>query len=208
MPSQHLTLDQVGACLRRAGHYRVIRAQVVGAEGAPDLISGITVLAMGLRETKLLNVNGGATWDKVAQRWVESPPEEQDGGVFQISRVHHPTDLKRMPGVAEGTWGPVIEGVTAFTPGYCPRYEDSLQFTILEMREAIAFAEDSGVRDADWLRFAIAAHNGGKGGALRGYREGDVDKYTALGDYSEWVLAHAKLIRSWLNQHGRWKVAL
>jgi hypothetical protein len=208
MPQQHLTYDQVGSCLRRAGYYRVTRAQIVGGEGRPDLISGITCLALGLRETLLQNINGGAVKDPATGEWVEAPPEEQDGGCFQISRVHHPVDLKRMPGVAEGTWGPVIEGKTAFDPGYCPRYEEALRFTVMEMQEAIAYAEDSRVNEDVWLRFGIAAHNAGKGGALRGYREGDIDRYTAKGDYSEWVLAHAKLIRRWLNENPKWKVKI
>ncbi len=198
-----LTIIQVGGFLRNLGHYRVVRTQIVGALGEPNGIGGSHYLALGLRETNLKNINGGAVW--VDGHWEEAPPYEQDTGVFQISRVHHPSDLKRMPAVKEGTWTPVIGGKTAFDPGYCPRFEESLQFLDFEFSEALAFADDYGVAPENRPRFAIAAHNGGKGGALRGWREGNVDKYTTGGDYSAWVLHHTSLVKRWLRQHPTWK---
>lgn len=203
---ERLTQEQVGSAIKGFGNYRTRRTQTVANLGPPDGISGATLIALGLRETKLKNINGGAVRGDGGQ-WVEAPPEEQDGGCFQISRVHHAAQLKRMLAVVAGTWTPVIDGKTAFDPGCCPRFEDSLQFTLLEMHEAIAYAEDSGVPDDIWPRFAIAAHNGGKGGALKGYREGDIDRYTAMGDYSAWVQYHRTLVNRWLNDHDNWKVA-
>lgn len=114
-----------------------------------------------------------------------------------------------MPAVKEGTWGPVIDdGNTAYSFGYAPRFEQSLWFTLDNMHEAQAYAEDHGVPESELGRFAVAAHNGGIGGALQGWREGDVDKYTAGGDYSAWVARHATKIRAWLRDHPAWLVQL
>jgi hypothetical protein len=204
MPQADLSLDQVGKALKTCGHYRVVRAQEIANEGNPDRISGATLLALGLRETKLANINGGAVKAPDGS-WVAAQPIHQDGGFLQISRDHHPVELSLMPGVASGTWGPVVAGKSAFTPGYCPRFTDAIRFTIDSMHEAMAFAEDSHVPEDELLRFAVAAHNGGMGGAIRGFREGDVDRYTALGDYSAWVIRHRKLIQQWLGQHDNWR---
>jgi hypothetical protein len=130
-----------------------------------------------------------------------------DVGVFQISRTYHKFNLDQMPGVKTGTWGPVVAGRTAGEGGFVPRYEESLRYTIEGLQEAAAFAIDKGVKSqADQVRFAVAAHNGGQGGALKGYREGDVDKYTTGKDYSAWVLRHRTLVNRWLGQHKGWRV--
>lgn len=202
---QQFSDQQIGFAIKQLGNYRCRRAQTVAAQGPPDGIYGITIIALGLRETGGRNINGGAVWDPHLGKWVKAEPIHQDGGVFQISRDHHPADLKRMPGVREGTWAPVEEDHSAFDPGFCPRFEDSLQFTIREMHEALEFAEDHNVPKEDRARFAVAAHNAGKGGAISGYREGDLDRYTAQGDYSAWVEAHAKKVKRWLDKHPGWR---
>ncbi len=191
--------DQVGSALRRCGHYRVVRAQRVALEGEPDGISGALLLALGLRETGLRNINGGAR--RVDGEWV---PTKTDRGIFQIASEHHPHDLARMPGVAEGTWSPVIRPNSS-AEDTCPRFEDSLQFTLRGMHEAQAYAGDHGVPEDLLARFAVAAHNAGIGGALKGWGEHNIDKYTAKGDYSGWVLRHRGFIIRWLNDHPTWK---
>lgn len=194
------TPDQVGSALKRCGHYRVTRAQRVALEGEPDGISGALLLALGLRETGLKNINGGAR--KVDGEWVAT---KTDRGIFQIASEFHMADLARMPGVAEGTWGPVVaHGAQA--ENSCPRFEDSLQFTLRAMHEAQAYGEDHGVGISELPRFAVAAHNAGIGGALRGYNDGDVDAHTTGGDYSAWTLRHRTLINRWLADHATWKV--
>lgn len=198
------TQEQVGKACANLGRYRVQRAQIVAKEGVPDGISGATVLALGLRETHLTNIEGGAKL--VDGKWVaETDPNRMDVGVFQISRLWHKPTLAQMPGVKAKTWGPVVDGKTAADGGHCPRYEESLRYTIESMQEAIAYAGDKGVTEAEQVRFAIAAHNAGQGGALRGYREGNVDKYTTGGDYSAWVIRHRTLVNRWLAQHPNWK---
>lgn len=199
------TPTQVGSALANIGNYRVRRAQVVALEGEPDGISGSLLLALGLRETYLKNIEGGAKF--VDGKWVkQDDPSLMDVGVFQINRHYHQFQLESMPGVASGSWGPIVPGKTAGVAGYVPRYEDSLKFTLNEFHDAIPFGIDNGVKSGDLVRFAVAAHNAGPTGALRGYKAGDVDKYTTLGDYSAFVLRHRTLINEWIGKHKAWKV--
>lgn len=200
------TDTQVADALKQLGRYRVMRVQVVAGEGDPDGISGATLLALGLRETGLHNIEGGAKLEDGL--WVpETDPARKDVGVFQISRRYHADALALMPGVQAGTWAPVIERRTAAHGGYCPRFENSLRYTLSEIHEAQAYAEDHGVKAADLARFAVAAHNAGTAGALNGYRAGDVDKQTTGGDYSTWVLRHRTLINQWLGAHPNWRAS-
>ncbi len=205
MSQDTLTDSQVGTFLSALGNYRVRRIQQVANVGPSDGITGEHLLALGLRESHGKNIEGGAKL--VDGRWVkEDDPNRMDVGVFQISRIYHKPELALMPGVKVGTWTPIVEGRTAADGGYCPRFEDSLRYILPEMHEAQAYASDHGVADADLARFAIAAHNGGIGGALKGYREGNVDKYTTMGDYSAWVVATKKQVVRWLLKHPNWKV--
>ncbi len=200
------TEQQLHDALTRLGRYRVRRAQTVALEGEPDGISGALLLALGLRETGLRNIEGGAKLQD--GRWVpETDPARRDVGWVQISRRYHRDALARMPGVSAGTWGPVREGVSAAVGGYCPRFEDSLRYTLGEMHESIAYADDNELPENDWVRFAVVAHNAGVVGALSGYGAGQVDKNTAGGDYSQWVVEHRTRINAWLHGHPGWRVA-
>lgn len=204
MAQQALTDEQVGKFLTDLGNYRVKRATQAALDGPSDGISGALLLAIGLKETHLRNVEGGAKKD-AAGNWVpETDPTRMDVGWLQISRRYHPLNLAAMPGVKAGTWTPLVEGKTANDGGFVPRFEDSLQFTITELRDAQDYGRAHGVADADLVRYAVAAHNAGLGGALRGYREGNVDKYTALGDYSQWILDTRTQVNHWLGSHPNW----
>lgn len=197
------TQSQVGDSLGRLGRYRVMRAQAVANQGMPDGISGSTILALGLRETGLRNIEGGVKM--VNGRWVkQDEPLKKDVGFVQINRGIHLDDLRLMPGVKSGTWGPVIGNRTAADDGYCMRFEDALRWTIDNLHESIAYAEDRDVWEP--VRFAIAAHNAGRGGAMTGARAGDVDQETTHGDYSAWVLRHRTLINRWLGAHPNWRI--
>jgi len=195
----------VSRSLTRLGNYRVLRAQRVANLGEPDGISGALLLAFGMRETWLRNIEGGAKL--VDGAWVaETDPMRMDVGWAQISRRYHLDALKLMPGVVGGTWGPVVPGKTGADPGYVPRFEEALQFVIRELHENVAYAADHGVPADGRIRFAIAAHNAGQGGALSGVKVGNVDTYTMGGDYSAWVLAARTGINHWLAQHDGWRV--
>lgn len=201
----------VAAALSRLGVYRVKRAQQVAAAGKPDGVSGSLILALGMRETWGRNIEGGATF--IDGKWValdSSRPDEaklMDVGWLQINRHYHHDNLKAMPAVAAGTWKPVVAGHTPADAGYVPRFEESLQFTMAEFRSSIAYGGAHGVHADDLPRFAVAAHNAGVAGALAGYRAGDVDARTALGDYSLWVLGCRKIINTWLGEHDNWRWA-
>lgn len=197
--------SDVGALLKRLGNYRVKRAQEAALDGPSDGISGALLLAFGLRETNLQNIEGGAKL--VDGKWVpEDDPGRMDVGWTQISRKYHIDSLRRMPGVKNGTWAPVVSGKTAADAGFVPRFEEAMQYTISELREAQAYGEDHRVHPEHLVRYSIAAHNAGKGGALKGYQEGNVDKYTANGDYSDWVLTTRFQVNHWLAQHPGWRV--
>jgi hypothetical protein len=199
------TQDQVGKALANLGNYRVKRAQEVANTGFPDGISGSLLLALGLRETNLKNLEGGLKL--VGGEWVkQDDPTKMDVGWTQINRGFHAASLKLMPGVKAGTWTPTVDNKTANDAGFVPRFEEALMFTVNMMHESQAYGADHGVPDADLARFSVAAHNGGMGGALKGFREGNMDKYTTMGDYSGWVLRHRTLINRWLGQHPNWKV--
>lgn len=187
--------------------YRVRRIQEVALEGKDDGISGALLIALACRETWGRNIEGGA--QLINGEWVpETRGEYMDVGCFQISRRYHSDALADMPGVKSGTWTPTIAGKTAANKGYCPRFEDSLQYTLRELHDSQATARREGVPDADLTRVAIAAHNAGRGGAITGYRQGDVDMFTTGSDYSGWVLACRTLVIRWLNQprYSSWKV--
>ena len=201
-----MTPSQVAAALKRLGRYRVGRAHEVAAL-RHDGIGGHHYLALGMREVgpfQHWNIEGGARL--VNGRWVkEDDPDMMDVGPFQISRKWHKAALARMKAVAVATWKPLIAGKTAADGGYAPRWSDSLTYVDRSFEANLDFGQTHGVRREDLVRFAIAAHNAGQGGALRGYREGDVDRYTTGGDYSAQVLRYAKVIKEWIADHPAWR---
>lgn len=206
------TQTQVRDALRRLGHYRVVRAQeqVENPDGheegywVDDGLRGSHLLALGLRETWGRNIEGGARLND-AGTWVpEWDPARMDVGWLQISRRYHALSLEAMPGVAAGTWAPIVTGKNANDSGFVPRFTDSLRYTILEMRTAIRYAETHSVPASARIRFAIVAHNAGVGGAMKGYQDGNFDKYTAGGDYSAWVLDARKKVVVFLNNNPDW----
>lgn len=204
-----LTQKSVDDAIARLGNYRVRRIQKVALEGEPDGISGALLLAFGLRETGLQNIIGGLRRDEEGHWIPETDPARQDVGVFQISRIYHSAALRLLPGVVNGTWGPCIPFATAADAGMVPRFEDSLQFTLRMMHEHMAMAEDAGVKNLSGrVDIAIAAHNAGFAGALRGFREGSVDKYTTQQDYVTWVKAHRTKVNHALqsDRFANWRV--
>lgn len=217
-----LAQKTVEDCLVRLGNYRVRRIQTVALEGEPDGISGALLLAFGLRETLLQNIIGGLAYvnpENLKERWPtdrkggiwvpEWDPARQDVGVFQISRLWNGAALRRMIAVQTGTWGPVIDGKSAYDAYAVPRFEDSLQFTLSLLHEHMAMADDAGVDELDErVDIAIAAHNAGFSGALAGWRLGDVDRNTAQHDYVKWVKEHRTKVNRALNTDrlSNWKV--
>jgi hypothetical protein len=183
-----LSYSYVSDCLKRLGQYRVQAADELGAE-ADDGISGALLLSLGLRESGLRNINNAANTDH---------------GVFQISEVYHGTWLKGQPGCPVGYWR-AQAGHTAVEDGYAPRYTPALNYALEILHDAQDYARAKGVPEGERVRFAVAAYNAGVGGALAGYRAGDVDRYTTGHDYSAWVLKHRSLVQKFLREHPNWK---
>jgi hypothetical protein len=183
-----LSQAEVDKALKGLERYRVMAAQEIAAEGPPDEFSGALLLSLGLRESHLRNINN---------------PAETDHGCFQITELFHAVWLASEPGCPAGSWR-VEAGHTALEDGYCPRFTTACIYA-LELLKFNANYAKTKVPDADPLRFAVAAYNSGIGGALKGHREGDVEKYTAHGDYVTWVLAHRAQVNHFHVTHPEWR---
>lgn len=179
--------DYIGDSLKNLGHYRVMRVQEIAHE-ENDNITGVLLLCLGLRETGLRNINNPAKTDK---------------GWLQISDVYHHDWLYKQPGCAVGTWTPVA-GRRASEPNYCPRFTSATRYAIDLLQEGIGYAASRSLPKDRQVRFAIASYNAGIGGAMNGYRAGDVDKYTTGGNYSSWVLDKKPQVSAWLKAHPNW----
>jgi len=195
-----MTQAQMDAELSRLGHYRCVRAVEIGKMGEPDQISGALLLAIGSVETNCQNIVGGGSF--VSGKWT---PTYVDRGFFQINAHYHKGFLASVPGclshLADGkvvsSWSPEL-GRLAIEAGYVPQFSPAAFYVVEMLRNSIEFALDCDVLTTDVQRFAVAAHNAGPGGALKGYRENDVDAYTTGRNYSERVLARRKLVNNFL----------
>lgn len=192
-PSQ----QEIGHALSTLGNYRVLRVQEICWPYHP--IPASVMLGIGFRETGLQNICGGAVL--VNGVWVQS---FSDRGWLQISDQFEAEFLKSAEGCKEGQWGPADPPVKAITPRHVPRFTPALNYVKGSMFNSMEYAHSQGVKDSELLRFAIAAHNAGDGGAMAGYRVGDVDKNTAHGDYSAFVLALQPHIHQWISEHPHW----
>ncbi len=173
-----MTEDAVHTALKACGNWRVECAQRVALEGPPDEISGALLLALGLRESGLQNINNQAGTDR---------------GCFQISAVYHEAFLEGEPGCPAGSWVSQL-GMSALDEGFCPRFTPALLYALDYLQAKRARAVHLGIPEDLRLRFALAAYNAGEYGALRGFREGDVDKYTTGRDYSAWVIDTRRVV--------------
>lgn len=144
------------------------------------------MLALSSREADLLNVT--------------SPTN--DRGAFQISMASHAADLMHMPAVEDGTWGPIIVGATAADDGMVPMLSAGAVFAMQKLKSDRDFGISQGVPKNLQLRFALASYNAGRVGALKGFKEGDVDLHTTGGDYSADVLERWKVIAPLIAEWG------
>jgi hypothetical protein len=170
------------------------------------------VMSLGLRETNLTNIAGGATL--VNGQWQRA---YTDRGVFQITDTFAPSAkwLASVPGCPNGpndvsNWVPDMAGfragkTNALTAKHSPTLSAGLGYSVKSMKADRAQAYTAGVKPNDALQFVVAAHNAGFEGALKGYQEGNVDAYTTLGDYSWWVLHNAPMIAAWIIAHPKWR---
>lgn len=191
------TAPEIGHALASLGNWRVLHVQQVCYPYHP--IPASVMLGIGFRETGLRNICGGATLQNGV--WIQS---YSDRGWLQISDEFEADFLKQAEGCKEGDWGPAVPPVKAITPRHVPRFSPALDYVKASMLNSMDYALSQKVPGPELLRFAIAAHNAGSGGAMRGFREGNVDKYTAHGDYSAYVVALQPLIHDWIAAHPNW----
>lgn len=200
-----LTDDQVADALKKFGTYRVRRTQSV-AERAYDAYCW---LAIGLHETGLRNIEGGAVWSATENRWVAATnAEDMDVGCFQISRKWQPLLLEKMVAVKSGTWSPYVLDKTPNDLGYVPQFEGSVQFLRNEFYSYRSYALARGVPTTRTFNFCICAHNAGAGGAMTAWRNGgtleNFDAVTAGGDYVSSVRELMTQVAAWLAAHPNW----
>lgn len=164
------------------------RARIVAElshEGHPDQIGPALLIAIGIRESGLDNIDGDGGHGR---------------GWLQIDDRSHAAWLHTHAGCRSGSWTPV-RGHTALEPGYCPSLSAATIYAIEILQGNIALARARGVQEQ--LRFAVAAYNGGAGNALAGLRDGNVDRYTTGHDYSHNVIDQLEPeVRAWLSHHG------
>jgi hypothetical protein len=199
MPGGLPTQQEIGHALAALGNYRVLRVQEITWPYKP--IPASIMLGLGFRESGLQNICGGAVM--VNGVWVQS---FEDRGYLQISERFESPFLKSAEGCREGQWGPASPPVKAIEPRHVPRFTPATIYVKQTLINSMEFAHSHGVPDSELLRFAVAAHNAGDGGAIDGWRAGDVDKNTAHGDYSAYVLALQPLIHAWITDpaHSHW----
>lgn len=175
--------------LRRFTRWRTERVGDVGAEEPPDAISGDLLLAIGSRETNLRNIVGGGFFDPAGSFVVTGA----DRGVFQINEAFHRGFLESVPGCVSGSFSETLD--SAYPRGRVPGLTRAARYAVLLLRDRVAYATANGVPPEDAVRVAVAAYNAGAFNAVRGYREGNPDRFTTGGDYSRDVLDRRAKIR-------------
>jgi hypothetical protein len=206
--SDIITQDELTPVMERFGNEAclIVQKETLAAFPGKWLTASI-VHALGLRETGLQNIRGGAV--KVNGKWI---PSDTDEGVFQITNTVETNAawLKSVPGCPNGSFTPDMAGwnkgtVNALTPNHNPTLSAGLGYTISSLKVNRSQAEPAGVASKDVLRFCIAAHNAGFEGALLGYKAGNVDENTTMGNYSSWVLANAPAVAEWIAARPAWQ---
>jgi hypothetical protein len=193
-----MTNDPIADALANLGNWRVIHIQA--ATWPYNVWAASELLALGYHETGLKNECGGAVLEN--GKWVQA---YTDRGVFQFNDTYQSAWLASVPGCLNGQWTLDPAGVSALTAMHCPRFSDALSHALVELNGNLEFAASHGVPRAQQKRFAIAAHNAGAGGALDGFRMGNVDQFTANGNYSASVLGAAPDIHAWIVAHPGWQ---
>jgi hypothetical protein len=182
--------------LRRFGRWRTERVLEIAERGDPDRIHGSLLLAIASRESSMRNIIGGGYFDDNNKFVVTG----EDRGLWQINQRYHGVWLDSVPGCDSGSYEEDYD--SALPQGRVPGLTRAAYKARDLLRGRISYMAENGVPDADVVRVAVAAYNAGTYGALKGYREGDPDKFTTGHDYSKDVLERKKLAQSWLQTVG------
>jgi|tagenome__1003787_1003787.scaffolds.fasta_scaffold19945819_1 hypothetical protein len=170
--------------LEAFGEHRIRVVAELAHEGAPDGIGPTLLLAMGSRESDLRNIVGDHGHGR---------------GWLQIDDRFHGPWLQSHAGCESGKFNATF--ASALPAGRVPTLTASTLKAIEMLRANAAFGRSQGVPEDDLIRFACAAYNAGPGGALKGFREGDIDAHTTGGDYSADVLERQHAVGRHLAGH-------
>ena len=183
----NITAQQLESELDAFGHHRIEIVAELAHDGPPDGIGPALILAMGSRETDLRNIVGDHGHGR---------------GWLQIDDRFHPGFLSTHRGCDSGSFN--AKFASALPKGRVPTLTAATLFAVQLLRDNVQFAREHGVPKAQVLRFAVAAYNAGAGGALAGFKAGNVDLNTAAPshDYSADVLARAQAVARFLKRNG------
>jgi hypothetical protein len=181
----NITKEQLEAQLEAFGRHRIEIVAEIAHEGASDGIGPALLLALGSRETNLRNIVGDGGHGR---------------GWLQIDDRFHNLWLSNHKGCPSGSFKPKFS--SALPKGRVPTLTAATLFAVDMLNANAKFAVQHDVPAAQARRFAIAAYNAGAGGALTGFRNGDVDRQTAHGDYSADVLERKAVVARFLKKHG------
>ena len=167
----NITESQLEQQLLALGHRRIDMVTDLAHEGENDGIGPALIFALASRETNMKNIVGDGGHGR---------------GWLQIDDRFHHDFLATHRGCVSGSFTPTKP--SAAGQGLCPTLTASTIHAIALLRSNMRFARSKGVPEAQVLRFAVAAYNAGAGGALQGFRAGNVDANTTGRDYSKDVL--------------------
>jgi hypothetical protein len=167
----NITEGQLDAQLKALGHRRIDMVSDLAHEGENDGIGPALLLALASRETNMRNIVGDGGHGR---------------GWLQIDDRFHLDFLESHRGCDSGAFTPTHP--SAAPKGLAPTLTASTIYAIGLLRSNMRFARGNGVPEDTVLRFAVAAYNAGAGGALTGFREGNVDGRTTGRDYAKDVL--------------------
>lgn len=91
---------------------------------------------------------------------------------------------------------------SAFTDGHVPTLRDGLLRFLGDLDEHRGYGVTYGIGRSSLPRFALASYNAGPAQALAGYRVGNLDRFTASGDYSADTMRRAAHFHRWLRRRG------
>jgi hypothetical protein len=172
------TQAEVIAHLRHFGKARWDAVREVAHEGENDGIGISLLVAIGLRETWMNNIEGDGGHGK---------------GWLQVDNRAFPAWLKSHAGCKSGSWS-FAKGHHAYESGYVPGLTAGTHLAITLLRGNIAGARRARVPAGSRIRVAVAGYNCGLGNALAAYKGGSVDARTTGRDYSHWVLTVQEMV--------------
>jgi hypothetical protein len=95
-----------------------------------------------------------------------------------------------------------LVGIGRARRGAMPPLTEAARYAAGVLAANVQLARASGIREADVVRFALAAYAAGTAAALQDYRLGDVDASTPGRDYGGDVLRRLDAVSRWLARRG------